>query len=74
MKDLHIPSNLKFVDATWFDTLGIVKCRDKDTNEIKIFIGKGFGEDEWLDIEFIVCWGTKYSADDFLKLVEWLVK
>ena len=36
MKNLCIPLNLKFEDVIWFDTLGVVKCRDKHTKETKI--------------------------------------
>lgn len=74
MKDLKIPNNLKFEGAIWYGTLGIIKCRDKHDNEIKIYVGKGLGLSEQDDIERIIVLGTKYSADDFLKLVEWLVK
>lgn len=74
MKNLCIPLNLKFEDVIWFDTLGVVKCRDKYTKETKIFVGKGLGENEKYDVERIINLGTKYSADEFIKLVEWLVK
>lgn len=70
----NIPSNLSFIDAIWYDHLGIVKCIDIATNETKIFVGMGTGFDENEDIERIVNLGTKYSADDFKYLIEWLTK
>lgn len=74
MKNLCISLNLKFEDVVWFDTLGVVKCRDKHTKETKIFVGKGLGESEKYDIERIINLGTKYSADDFKCLIEWITK
>lgn len=70
----NIPSNLSFVGVVWYDHLGVVKCLDTITNEIKIFVGMGMGFDEDKDIEKIINLGTKYLAADFRYLVEWLTK
>lgn len=40
-------------------TLGIVKCKDEVTEEIKYYIGAGMGFNEQDDIDNIVSWGAK---------------
>lgn len=65
-------SNLEILDTLWYGKLGIVKARDKTTNEAKIFISEGFGEDEQTDIYHIVSFGTKYTPESFGELIKWL--
>lgn len=66
-------NNLEILDTLWYGKLGIVKARDKTTNEAKIFIGEGFGEDEQTDIYYIVSFGTKYTPESFGELINWLL-
>ena len=65
-------NNLEILDALWYGKLGIIKARDKVTNEIKIYIGEGDGLDIQTDIYHIVSFGTKYTPESFKKLIDWL--
>lgn len=66
-------NNLEILDTLWYGKLGIIKAIDKTTNEAKIFIGEGFGEDEQTDIYHIVSFGTKYTPESFGELINWLL-
>lgn len=65
--------NLEILNTIWYGKLGIIKARDKTTNEIKIYIGEGEGEDERTDIYKIVSFGTKYTPESFRELINVLV-
>lgn len=65
-------SNLEILDTLWYGKLGIIKARDKTTNETKIYIGEGEGLDVQTDIYHIVSFGTKYTPESFNQLVDWL--
>lgn len=64
--------NLEVMATKWYNKLGIIKAKDKITNEIKIYIGEGWGFDEKQDIQHILAWGTKYTTEDFKELIKWL--
>ncbi len=65
-------NNLEILQTRWYNRLGIIKTKDITTNEIKIFIGEGYGFDEQQDIKHIIDWGTKYTIDSFKELTSWL--
>lgn len=53
------------IDTIWYTThlgklIGIVKCEDDVTKEIKYYIGDGAGVDEKTDAEFIHQFGDKF--------------
>jgi hypothetical protein len=55
------------LDVRWFQTVGIVRIEDKYEG-IKYYIGRGVGEDEQVDREYIANWGSSFpkSAGDAL--------
>lgn len=65
-------TNLELLDVVWFNKLGIVKTRDKISNEIKFYIGEGLGFNEEIDIQHIMDMGTKYTPESFRELIKWL--
>lgn len=54
--------NLIVIEKVWHTTndgvIGIIKCRDNITNQIKVYVGIGGGSDEKADIEKIVKFGS----------------
>lgn len=64
--------NLEVMATKWYGKVGIIKAKDKITNEIKIYIGEGWGLDEQQDIQNVLAWGTKYTPESFKELVDWL--
>lgn len=59
--------HIEIIDSLWFGTfgtIGIVKCHDKTTNEIKFYIGDGMGYDQKLDEKHIMLWGTKFHPEN----------
>lgn len=67
-----IHNNQEVLDAKWFQKLGVIKTKDTTTNEIKFYIGEGYGVSEEEDIKHIIDWGTKYTPDSFRQLIKWL--
>lgn len=65
-------NNLKILDSIWYGKLGIIKAKDKITNETKIYIGEGEGLDVQTDIYRIVSFGTKHTPESFNQLIDWL--
>jgi len=64
--------NQEVLDNLWFNQMnthelcaGIVKTRDIITNEIKFYVGFGYGVNPNMDIEKIVRFGLKYSKKGF---------
>lgn len=62
--------NIEICDVIWFDTFGIIKGKDVITNEIKIYMGQGYGFSEKDDIQKIVSLGIKHNPDEFIKLIK----
>ncbi len=64
-------NDLKFIDCLWFSQLpntkiiGLIKCEDIKTKEIKKYIGVGDGFDEIEDIKLIMKFGTPFNIGDF---------
>jgi len=66
-----IYNNLQILEKYWFSQLanskiiGIIKCKDMITKEIKIYIGLALGNDEIRDIKFILDYGSKIDKEVF---------
>lgn len=61
---------MEVLDAIWignfgYNTLGIIKARDKITFDINFYIGIGQGINEQQDIHNIMAAGTKYTKEQF---------
>ena len=68
--------NIKVIDAIWYGgSFGVIKTIDTITNETKIYMGAALHPSmisEEAAIIQIVKMGTKYSPQDFEKLLAWL--
>lgn len=56
-------NNMKFINAVWFNQIGIVKCEDLVTGDTKFYIGSCQGFDEKGDIKFIMAYGSKFYPE-----------
>lgn len=65
----------KVVQVYWFSSMqqtiiGIVKCKDEITGEIKYYIGNGKGYSAEDDVEEIKSWGAKISKQQLEDMLD----
>lgn len=61
-----IINSIEFIEVVWYNSrtcVGIVLCKDRTTNEYKVYIGAGTGEDEVVDVSNIMMWGSKFPIE-----------
>ena len=67
---------MKVIDTIWFGNItgcaGIVIAEDDNTGERKAYLGVGRGENEKVDINRILQYGTKLSAQQLRVIVSQL--
>ena len=60
---------MKILDATWFNTVGIVATKN-EMDEINFYIGIGNGFSEEIDRKHIAEWGTKINTENLIHFFE----
>lgn len=69
-----IYNNCEVIKIYWMNTMkgsmGMIKAKDVNTGEIKIFIGRANGFDETLDIRNILDYGHKLPIESMKRFLE----
>lgn len=67
LMDKIVINNLEVLNVDWFMSrgccIGIVLCKDVNTQEFKSYIGTGNGLTPCEDIDCITKWGAKFPVD-----------